>query len=103
MANPKGPRRQFRVVNTGKGKLNITSNNLHEVVGDTEDEKSEELLSFNEVTEYRSDFNNPYVYSGYLFNGVPIIKRTVGNTEEFAQGVTDLETDWNNRLSLTYN
>jgi len=93
--------RQFRVVNKGKGKLDITPANLHEVVGNTTDEKGSDI-AINSVNSYRSEFTDPYVYSGYLLNGVPVIKRVVDNTEELAQGLTDLETDWTNRLTLTY-
>ena len=94
-------KRQFRIVNKGKGKLNIDKTNLHEVVGNTADEK-EGGIALNEVNSYRSEFTSPYVYSGFLLNGDPIIKRVVDNTEELAQGVTDLETDWTNRITLTY-
>lgn len=103
MATPKGPRKQFRVVNKGKGPLQITKENLHEVVGDTEDEKGGTIGDLNEVTDYRSSFDSPYIYSGFLLNGDPVIKRCLDNTEELAQGVTDLEADWLNRTTLTYN
>ena len=104
MAQPRGPRRQFRVVNKGKGKLDISPVNLHEVVGNTEDEKvGAPGTEFNDIGSYRSNFElDGYIYSGFLFNGTPIIKRVIDNTEEFAQGLTDLETDWTNRLTLTY-
>ena len=61
-------------------------------------------IAVNTVTSHKSDFDAPslFVYSGFLLNGIAIIKRTKENTEEFAQGVTDLETDWTNRLILTY-
>ena len=94
-------KRQFRIVNKGKGKLNIDTTNLHEVVGNTADEK-EGGIALNQVNSYRSDFEFPYVYSGFLLNNVPVIKRVVDNTEEIAQGVTNLEVDWANRLILTY-
>ncbi|MDB4285893.1 hypothetical protein N9933_01165 [bacterium] len=55
------------------------------------------------VTNYISDIDGIYVYSGYELNGVPIITRCqTGGPEEFAQGVTSLSTDWPNRLILTY-
>lgn len=57
----------------------------------------------NTVTDYRSSFEaDGYIYSGFLLNTTPTIIRTVDNTEETAQSVTDLETDWANRLILTY-
>jgi hypothetical protein len=55
------------------------------------------------VTDYRSSFEADYfVYSGFILNFVPVIKRTKDNVEQVAQNVTDLETDWDNRLLLTY-
>jgi len=57
----------------------------------------------NTVTDYRSSIEvDGYIYSGYIINDVPTIKRVIDNTEEFAQSVTNLETDWTNRLILTY-
>jgi len=58
----------------------------------------------NTMTSYRSDINDPdnYLYTGYLLNGTPVIKRYLDGIEAFAQGVTNLETDWTNRLNLTY-
>jgi len=56
----------------------------------------------NSVIDYRSDYNNLYVYSGFLLNNVPIIKRCKNGIEEKAQGINDLEADWLNRLILTY-
>ena len=57
----------------------------------------------NDVEDYRSNFEtDKFIYSGFNLNLSPIIKRCKDNIEEFAQGVTDLETDWANRLSLTY-
>ena len=82
MATPTKPKRQFRVVNKGKGKLDITKDNLHEVVGNTEADE--------------------YIYSGFLINGVIVIKRVKDSIEEFAQGLTALEADWTNRLTLSY-
>ena len=57
----------------------------------------------NTVTSYRSSYESDgYVYSGMLLNSSPYILRTINNTTEVATGLTDLETDWTNRLSLTY-
>ena len=57
----------------------------------------------NSVEDYRSSFEaDVHIYSGFLFNTIPTIKRYMEGTEEFAQGVTNLSTDWNNRLALTY-
>jgi hypothetical protein len=60
--------------------------------------------SSNTVTSYRSSFeiSDLKVYAGYLLNGTPIITRTSDGVIEFAQTLTDLETDWSNRLALTY-
>lgn len=57
----------------------------------------------NTVTSYRSSYENDgYIYSGMLLNSTPFILRTIDNTTEVAQSLTDLETDWANRLILTY-
>lgn len=60
-------------------------------------------LTLNTVENYRSDYHNLYSYSGFLLNGNPVIRRFKDSIEETAENVTDLETDWNNRLTLTYN
>ena len=55
------------------------------------------------VTDYISSFEaDYYIYAGYLLDTVPVITRTIDNTLEVATGVTDLPTDWANRLILTY-
>jgi len=55
------------------------------------------------VTDYVSSFEaDNYIYAGYLLDTVPEITRTIDNTLEVAVGVTDLPTDWANRLNLTY-
>lgn len=57
----------------------------------------------NTITDYRSSFETDlYVYAGFLLNGTPVIDREKNGVTEIAQGVTDLEPDWINRLSLTY-
>jgi hypothetical protein len=57
----------------------------------------------NIVTDYRSEFETDnYIYAGFLLNSSPVITRVIDNTLEEAQGVTDLETDWTNRINLTY-
>ena len=57
----------------------------------------------NTVTDYVSEFEaDLYIYSGFILNLVPTIKRVKNSVVEYAQGVTDLPTDWANRLSLTY-
>jgi hypothetical protein len=59
-------------------------------------------LQTNNISEYRCDLNVFY-YSGWLQEGSTIfIKRTDGDDEQFATGLTDLETDWANRLNLNY-
>ena len=54
------------------------------------------------VTSYRSDAVGTTIYAGYLLNGNPVITRYIEGVLATAQGVTDLETDWANRLNLTY-
>ena len=54
------------------------------------------------VTSYRSDADGLTIYAGYLLNGNPVITRYIEGVLATAQGVTDLETDWANRLTLTY-
>ena len=58
----------------------------------------------NTVTEYRSDYESldEYVYAGYLLNAVITITKTKDSIVLNAQSLTDLDTDWNNRLALTY-
>jgi len=56
----------------------------------------------NTLASYRSDIVVSDIYSGYLLNSTPIIKKYNNGIETFAQGVTDLEPDWANRLILTY-
>ena len=54
------------------------------------------------VTSYRSDVDGSTVYSGYLLDSVITIKKCLDGVETFGQNLTNLETDWANRLSLTY-
>lgn len=54
------------------------------------------------VTSYRSDADGLTIYAGYLLNGSPVITRYIEGVIATAQGVTNLETDWANRLNLTY-
>ena len=55
------------------------------------------------VTSYRSDVEVDTVYSGYLLNSVITIKKcTSAGVITYATGLTNLETDWINRLTLTY-
>ena len=54
------------------------------------------------VASYRSDAVGTTIYAGYLLNGSPVITRYIEGVIATAQGVTDLETDWANRLILTY-
>lgn len=57
---------------------------------------------FASVTEYRSDYDSGYIYSGWKNGRSYEIIRVLDNTTEIATNVTDLETDWTNRLALTY-
>lgn len=57
----------------------------------------------NTITDYRATYESDgYVYAGYNLNTDPEITRTINGVVEKAQALTDLETDWTNRLSLTY-
>lgn len=58
--------------------------------------------SIDTVTSYRSDAVQNIIYAGYLLNSLPEITKYIDGVLTFAQGVTDLETDWANRLTLTY-
>lgn len=56
------------------------------------------------VTSYRSDHEELMtIYSGWLDSALnPVIMKDDDGVQTFATGLTDLETDWTNRLSLTY-
>ena len=57
----------------------------------------------NTVVDYRSSIESDgYIYSGCLLNDIPFIIRVKDNMEELAQNLTNLETDWINRLTLIY-
>lgn len=59
----------------------------------------------NTITGYVSDYvvSEQKLYQGWESNGTPSIRRTdETGTVELAQSVTNLATDWPNRLSLTY-
>jgi hypothetical protein len=57
----------------------------------------------NTVTDHISEFElDGYIYSGFILNLSPIIRRYKNSIYEIAQGVTNLPTDWANRLALTY-
>jgi hypothetical protein len=59
-------------------------------------------LQTNNISDYRCDLN-VFFYSGWLQDGSTIfIQRTDGDDEQFATGLTDLESDWANRLNLNY-
>ncbi len=70
------------------------------ISGDYDDLTNKPIVS---LTSYRSSFeNDKYVYSGFIRDSVIVIKRCKDNTIEIGQNLTDLETDWINRLNLTY-
>jgi len=93
---------------TGVTKFNFVGSN----VTVTEPTPDEVLVSItggggggptNTVTDYRSSFEaDGYVYAGYLLNSVITITKTFDGVINTATGLTDLETDWTNRLTLTY-
>jgi hypothetical protein len=58
--------------------------------------------SFSQTTNYRSSYESGYIYEGYLNQSNIYIVRNSGNTKNYASGLTDLESDWTNRASLTY-
>jgi hypothetical protein len=60
-------------------------------------------VSVKSVTSYRSSINSLIIYSGYLLDSLAIIKKCDNSIISYATTVTDLETDWSNRLNLTYN
>lgn len=49
-----------------------------------------------------SVLENNYIYWGILKNNIPIIEREQNGVKQVAQNVTDLDTDWIDRGSLTY-
>ncbi len=57
---------------------------------------------FATVTNYRSSYDGGWVYVGYELDGTAVIKRSQGSTEQTASGVTNLTTDWADRLTLNY-
>lgn len=65
---------------------------------------ADSIFETKEVKDYRSDFDSPssFIYSGFHLNTIPLIKRVKDNIEEVAQNLNNLETDWTNRLTLTY-
>ena len=55
------------------------------------------------IVEYRSDYENDgYIYSGWQGSLTYEIIRTKDSIKETATNVTDLETDWTNKTTLTY-
>ena len=64
--------------------------------------KGDNGATTSSLISYRSDYDNLYIYSGFVLDGVHIIKRTKDNSEEFAENVVDLEIDWLDRLNLIY-
>ena len=55
------------------------------------------------LTSHRAEIEDDnYIYSGFILDGVIVIKRTRDGLESLAQNLTDLETDWLNRLTLNY-
>lgn len=54
------------------------------------------------VALYVTAYADPYIYSGYELDNVPQITRYDGTNVQIAQNVSNLTTDWTNRVSLTY-
>lgn len=57
---------------------------------------------FAVVTNYRSSYEGGWLYVGYELDGTAVITRSQGTTTQTATGVTDLTTDWANRLIFNY-
>ena len=55
-----------------------------------------------QVEDYRSEYDTNYIYSGWHEEATPVIIREHLTIKQTAQGVTDLDTDWGNKTSLTY-
>lgn len=54
------------------------------------------------ITGYITEFESDNLYNGYEVSGTPTIQRLNNNTYTYAQGVTNLTTDWTNKINLTY-
>jgi hypothetical protein len=54
------------------------------------------------VTSFRSDVELGVIYSGYFLDSIIVIKKEVDGFVYFAENLTNLETDWSNRLTLSY-
>ena len=57
---------------------------------------------FAVVTNYRSSYEGGWLYVGYELDGTAIITRHQNSTEQTASSVTNLTTDWANRLILNF-
>ena len=87
--------------------LGINTNDSLEIALQKLDETIENIENnggvTNTVTNYRSQFEiDLKVYAGYILNDEIKITRVKDNLLETAINLVDLETDWNNRLNLTY-
>jgi hypothetical protein len=56
------------------------------------------------VLYYREDYelSDKYIYSGFVLDNVSVIARRKDSVYERALGVTNIGTDWANRLTFTY-
>ena len=64
----------------------------------------EEGVAVSIVTGYISEYEaDGYIYSGYNKDSITYIIRYKEGVVETASGVTNLSTDWINRLNLIYN
>lgn len=72
------------------------NDNISELVNDSG------YLVGNTVTGYLSDPLPEKLFTGYNLNSTPYIKKIENDLVTFAQGVTNLTTDWANRETLTY-
>ena len=83
--------------------LDISNNSIMQTfVYDIDNNGSIDSINVNDVSSYRSEFLNNFVFSGFLLNGTPIIIKENLTEKLSATGLTDLETDWLNKENLTY-
>lgn len=54
------------------------------------------------LINYRSEYNEGFIYAGFLLDDNIVINKTKDGITTYATGLTDLEADWSNRYNLTY-
>ena len=54
------------------------------------------------ITQYQeTNLENGFIYSRFLSDGEPVIGR-FGTTQQYATGINNITTDWDNRENLNY-